>query len=144
MEDTGPACPIHLSSPGQGPGSMMDLSTFDLGQGLCYKPCMGLQRKSDTLRPFVLFHLRVGIRVALRKVAAFVAVAFALFRRIHRRLEAGAAVVVVSHTIEPFIMSSGRVVTVKDGSAVSFEDLPPAAGDRLKFLDSLAKGQYKQ
>ncbi|MBN1222662.1 MAG: hypothetical protein JXB23_05405 [Candidatus Aminicenantes bacterium] len=40
---------------------------------------MGLQRKGDTLRPFFLFHLGVGIRIALRKVAAVVVVVFALF-----------------------------------------------------------------
>jgi hypothetical protein len=40
---------------------------------------MGQTRIKGTLGPFFLFHLRVGIRVALRKVAAIVAFIFALF-----------------------------------------------------------------
>jgi len=40
---------------------------------------MGLLRNGDTLRPFFFFHLKVGIRIALRKVAAIVVVVFALF-----------------------------------------------------------------
>jgi len=59
---------------------------------------------------------------------------------IHGRLEAGAVVVVVSHTIEPFISSLNRAVTVKDGSVAIFEDLPSVPDDRLKLLDNLAKG----
>ena len=40
---------------------------------------MGLQRKANPLWPFFLFHLRVGARVALRKVAAIVAVIMAVY-----------------------------------------------------------------
>jgi len=39
---------------------------------------MGSQVKQRTLWPFFVFHLRVGIRIALRKVAAIVALIFAI------------------------------------------------------------------
>jgi len=53
--------------------------TFDIDMALCYFRSMGLQAKQSTLWPFFVFHLRVGIRIALRKVAAIVALIFAVF-----------------------------------------------------------------
>jgi ABC-type multidrug transport system ATPase subunit len=59
---------------------------------------------------------------------------------IQRRLSADAVLVIVSHTVEPFVSSLSRAVTIKEGRAVLFEDLPPVPEDRLKLLDSIAKG----
>jgi len=59
---------------------------------------------------------------------------------IQRRLSAGAALVIVSHAVEPFLSSLSRAVTVKDGTAILFADLPTTPEARLEFLDNLAKG----
>ena len=61
-----------------------------------------------------------------------------------RRLEVGAAMIVVSHIIEPFLQSVSRAVTVKDGSISLFDELPADSEDRLALLDNLAKGIHYQ
>jgi ABC-2 type transport system ATP-binding protein len=59
---------------------------------------------------------------------------------IQRRLSADAVLVVVSHSIEPFLSSLSRVFSIKDGTAILFENLPTTPEDRLRLLDNLAKG----
>jgi ABC-type multidrug transport system ATPase subunit len=61
-----------------------------------------------------------------------------------QRLDAGAAMVVVSHAIEPFLSSVTRAVTVKEGSVLLIDKLPENIDDRLALLDGLAKGTYSQ
>jgi len=56
------------------------------------------------------------------------------------RLEAGTAMIVVSHAIEPFLQSVSKAITVKDGSVLMLDELPANREDRLELLDKLAKG----
>lgn len=53
---------------------------------------------------------------------------------------AGAVVVVVSHTIEPLVDLTSRAVTIKDGSAILFSEVPAESERKLSLLDNLAKG----
>lgn len=59
---------------------------------------------------------------------------------IEDHVDAGATVVVVSHTIEPFVDLTSQAITIKDGSAIHYSDIPRDAGERLSLLDNLAKG----
>jgi ABC-type multidrug transport system ATPase subunit len=61
-----------------------------------------------------------------------------------QRLEADATVIVVSHSIEPFLSSVTRAVTVMDRSISVIDNLPTNSEDRLALLDSLAKGTYSK
>lgn len=61
-----------------------------------------------------------------------------------QRLDAGAAMIVVSHAVEPFISLVSRAVTVMDGSVSVIDRLPENGEDRLVLLDKLAKGTYTQ
>jgi len=56
------------------------------------------------------------------------------------RLAAGAAVVVVSHDIEPFAPLAARAFTVRDGRCVGAGELPGDAGERMGVLERLARG----
>ena len=53
---------------------------------------------------------------------------------------AGAAVVVVSHAIEPFRDRAARAVTVRGGRAMSIDPLPAGAEERMALLERLARG----
>ncbi len=57
-----------------------------------------------------------------------------------RRLEEGACVVIVSHTIHPFSDKTSRAITVRDGLARLFTDLPAEATRRIKKLENIAQG----
>ncbi|HWM89655.1 MAG TPA: ABC transporter ATP-binding protein [Thermoanaerobaculia bacterium] len=60
---------------------------------------------------------------------------------IDSRLAAGAAVVVVSHDIEPFAPSADRAFTVKDSRCLGAGELPLNPGERMGLLERLARGQ---
>ncbi len=53
---------------------------------------------------------------------------------------AGAAVVVVSHQLEPFVRLAGGAVTVREGRALGPMTLPPDDVGRLTVLERLARG----
>jgi ABC-type multidrug transport system ATPase subunit len=57
-----------------------------------------------------------------------------------RLVESGAAVVVVSHEIEPFAPSATRALAVRGGRCLDAGALPEGAGERLALLDRLARG----
>ena len=57
-----------------------------------------------------------------------------------RHIEEGAVVIVVSHTIEPFIDLVFQVVTIKDGSAVFYPNIPSDSAKRFVLLENIAKG----
>lgn len=56
-------------------------------------------------------------------------------------LAAGAAVIVVSHEIEPFVPRASRALSVRAGRCVDAGALPAYPGDRLARLDGLARGE---
>jgi ABC-type multidrug transport system ATPase subunit len=60
---------------------------------------------------------------------------------ISSRTQAGAAVIVVSHFIEKFIDLVSQGVTVKDGQALLFPELPDDLDKKLAFLEELSKGR---
>jgi ABC-type multidrug transport system ATPase subunit len=59
---------------------------------------------------------------------------------IEDRTRSGATVVVVSHMIEPFIELASEAVTVQNGKAFRFKDLPDPMDKKLAFLEQLAEG----
>lgn len=59
---------------------------------------------------------------------------------IKRHVDDGAAVVVVAHTIEPFVDLASRALTLKDGLAIRFPDLPEDREQKFSLLENLAKG----
>jgi len=66
---------------------------------------------------------------------------------VDRLLGAGAAVVIVTHEIEPFVARAERAITVRDRVAVVSDPLPAAgarstgaSGERMALLEGLARG----
>jgi len=59
---------------------------------------------------------------------------------IKRHVDAGAVVVLVSHTIEPFVDLTSQAITIKDGSAILCSKIPSDPEQKLALLDNLAKG----
>lgn len=59
---------------------------------------------------------------------------------IDSRVKAGAAVVVVSHDLEPFAARARRAITFDEGKVLTVESLPKAPKDRMALLEALAKG----
>jgi energy-coupling factor transporter ATP-binding protein EcfA2 len=57
-----------------------------------------------------------------------------------RLVAAGAAVVVVSHEIEPFAPRAARALAVRGGRCVDAGPLPDDAAERLALLDRMARG----
>ncbi len=62
---------------------------------------------------------------------------------IDRLLAEGAAVVVATHEIEPFIMKADRVVTVQGGQCCMVEPLPEGQGERVALMEGLSRGSTK-
>jgi len=60
---------------------------------------------------------------------------------IFNRKKAGASIVVVSHTIEPFIERASEAWALKDGGVLIYDDLPGGAEERLFLLEALSKGK---
>lgn len=52
----------------------------------------------------------------------------------------GAAVVVVSHDLEPFVERAQRVLALRGGRALAVDPLPPARAERTALLERLARG----
>jgi ABC-type multidrug transport system ATPase subunit len=59
---------------------------------------------------------------------------------IKHHVDAGAVVIVVSHTIEPFVDMTSQAITIKDGSAILYPEIPGDSDQKLALLDNLAKG----
>jgi len=59
---------------------------------------------------------------------------------IQRLLARGAAVVVATHEIEPFLDQAVRVLVTCGGLCRLCEPLPPGAADRLALMESLSRG----
>jgi ABC-2 type transport system ATP-binding protein len=58
-----------------------------------------------------------------------------------RLVATGAAVVVVSHEIEPFAPRATRAISVRDGRCVDAGPLPSDPAERLALLDRMARGE---
>ncbi len=59
---------------------------------------------------------------------------------IKKQTDLGATVVVVSHTIEPFIQLASEAVTIQSGRAFRFKKLPDAFDKKRSFLEQIAEG----
>jgi len=55
-------------------------------------------------------------------------------------VDAGAVVILVSHTIEPFVDLTSQAITIKDGSAIPYPKIAGHPEQKLALLDNLAKG----
>lgn len=64
-----------------------------------------------------------------------------LLKWVDRLLASGAAVVVVSHDIEPFVPRASRALGVRNGRCLDAGPLPADPGERLALLDRLARGE---
>lgn len=62
---------------------------------------------------------------------------------ISNRKKAGASIVVVSHTLEPFVDMATQACTIMDGAPVLHTILPEGAEEKQLFLEDLAKGIIK-
>jgi len=60
---------------------------------------------------------------------------------IDRLLAAGAAVLVVSHDLEPFAPRAARAVTVAAGRCLTVDPLPQDPATRSALLERLARGE---
>lgn len=60
---------------------------------------------------------------------------------VDRLLASGAAVVVVSHDIEPFVPNAARALAVRGGRCLDAGVLPEDGVERLALLDRLARGE---
>ncbi|HEY0552630.1 MAG TPA: ABC transporter ATP-binding protein [Thermoanaerobaculia bacterium] len=61
-----------------------------------------------------------------------------------RLVAAGAAVVVVSHEIEPFVPRASRALAVRGGRCLDAGPLPDDPAARLALLDRLARGEERK
>jgi ABC-type multidrug transport system ATPase subunit len=59
---------------------------------------------------------------------------------IARRGEEGALLLVVSHEIEPFLEAAGQIVTLKEGRAKHWEELPESPQEKLALIEQAARG----
>jgi ABC-2 type transport system ATP-binding protein len=59
---------------------------------------------------------------------------------IKNHVDSGSTVVLVSHTIEPFIKLVSQAITIKDRSAIFYSNIPSDPDQKLSLLDNLAKG----
>lgn len=64
-----------------------------------------------------------------------------LLRWMGGRVERGATVLLVTHTVEPFVEMASSVVAVRAGAPPSMHPLEGLERDRLGFLESLARGE---
>jgi ABC-type multidrug transport system ATPase subunit len=60
-----------------------------------------------------------------------------IFDWIRKCINAGAAVVLVSHAVEPFLTMASQIVTIKNGRTESYSNLPSSQEDRLKLMETL-------
>jgi ABC-type multidrug transport system ATPase subunit len=59
---------------------------------------------------------------------------------IARQVEGDALVLVVSHEIEPFLEAAGQVVTLLNGRAVLYPDLPGDSRKKYEMIDHVSRG----
>ncbi len=59
---------------------------------------------------------------------------------IKNHVQSGATVVVVSHSVEPFIELASQAVTIQSGHAFHFRNLPDSLDKKRSFLEQLAEG----
>ncbi|MFC2160538.1 ATP-binding cassette domain-containing protein [Acidobacteriota bacterium] len=59
---------------------------------------------------------------------------------ITRRLKEGVCLLVVSHSMDPFLELTTRALTIKEGRAFLFESLPVIQTEKLNFIKNLAQG----
>ncbi|MGB8953006.1 MAG: hypothetical protein WCC06_10135 [Candidatus Aminicenantales bacterium] len=57
------------------------------------------------------------------------------------RVQAGASVIVASHEPGLFLSAATQAVGIKDGRAVSFQQIPALPEERLRLCERLARGQ---
>ncbi len=62
---------------------------------------------------------------------------------VKRHVDEGAVVVVVSHTLEPFAELTTQAITIKNGRALHYPNLPVDSEKKSAFLDHLAKGMIE-
>lgn len=55
--------------------------------------------------------------------------------------QSDATVIVVSHSIEPFVELASQAVTIQGGQALRFKHLPDSDDKKLSFLEQLAEGR---
>jgi len=60
---------------------------------------------------------------------------------LENRLSDGAAAVVISHDIEPFVRSAAAAVGMKDGKARKIDHLPEDVEEKARMLDALARSE---
>lgn len=58
---------------------------------------------------------------------------------IRRRVESETSVVVVSHSLEPFLDFASRAITVKQGRVQTLDSLSESPDEKLATLDRMAK-----
>jgi ABC-2 type transport system ATP-binding protein len=63
---------------------------------------------------------------------------------VDRLLETGAAVVIATHQIEPFVENASRAIAARDGDWRLVEPLPPDALERIAFLEDLSRRSAKR
>lgn len=56
------------------------------------------------------------------------------------RVKNGAYMIVVSHSIDPFLELATKSLTIYNGQTQFFESLPSASEEKLVFLKNLAQG----
>lgn len=59
-------------------------------------------------------------------------------------LEAGAAVIIATHEIEPFLHMATQALVACGGTCRQFEPLPAGKTERLAFLEALSRGSLPQ
>ncbi|HHF52670.1 MAG: hypothetical protein J7L72_06725 [Candidatus Aminicenantes bacterium] len=64
-----------------------------------------------------------------------------ILKWVFKRKNEGACIVVVSHTIEPFIERTSKAWALKDGGVIMHDDLPGGTEERLFLLEALSKGK---
>jgi len=57
------------------------------------------------------------------------------------RKQAGAFMVVVSHTLEPFVEMASTACVIREGRFKVYQDLPEESEERMIMLDALSKGK---
>ncbi len=126
---------------------------------------MGVPFKSPGAA-FFRFHLNVGARLAAKILAPLITAFFAacligssqyilldeplegmdlrvqkrIIDWITLRLKEGVCMMVVSHSIEPFLELTTRALTFKEGQAFLFETLPTNLKEKQSFIENLAQG----
>jgi ABC-2 type transport system ATP-binding protein len=60
---------------------------------------------------------------------------------VSKRKKDGACIVIVSHTIEPFVEKASKACSIRNGSVFIYNDLPDRLEERISLLEALSKGK---